>query len=280
MRSYEVGLKSDWFNHTLLFNITAYHQKFQNYPFRSAGGVYFININSRGAPERGQFNFISAVPVKVNGVEAEIAYRPSDRINFSSVVNYSKSKIGNAQLACTDAFNNSTGANVSDGIPDVVAPNLAQLQNAYGSEHLAECPSNGGSATFLPTWSGTLQAEYSLPVMTGGNAFVRGLLTWRGKSKIDPDNPFDDVGAYGILNLYAGLRDPRGGWEVSLYAKNIANVTKITSRDANPLSTSTIDVALPTFATSSTIFTSRYAGVTVTPPREFGLVARVFFGSH
>lgn len=279
-RSYEIGLKSDWLNHKLLFNITAYHQKFQNYPFRSAGGIYFININSRGAPERGQFNFISAVPVKVNGVESEIAYRPSERFNASAVINYSKSKIGNALLACTDALNNSTGAVGSDGIPDVVAPSLAQLQAAYGSEHLAECSANGGPGTFLPKWSGSLQAEYSHPVMAQGDAFVRGVLAWRGKSQIDPANPFDDVGAYGILNVYAGLRDPRNGWEVSLYAKNIANTTKITSRDADPLSTSTVDVSIPTFATSSTIFTSRYAGVTVTPPREFGIVARVFFGSH
>jgi len=157
---------------------------------------------------------------------------------------------------------------------------LPQLQGAYGSEHLAECAANGSSATFLPNWSGSLQAEYSHPVMAHGDAFLRGVLAWRGKSKIDPANPFDDVGAYGILNVFAGVRDPRGGWEVSLYAKNIANTTKITSRDADPLSTSTVDVSIPTFATSSTIFTSRYAGVTVTPPREFGIVARVFFGSH
>src|SRR5439155_10079718 len=151
-------------------------------------------------------------------------------------------------------LNNSTGAVGSDGIPDVIAPSLQQMQAAYGGEHLAECAGGGGSATFLPTWSGTLQAEYSRPVMAHGDAFLRGLLAWRGKSKIDPANPFDDVGAYGILNLYAGLRDSHGGWEVSLYAKNIANVRKITSRDANPRITSTIDVALPTSATSSTIF--------------------------
>lgn len=285
-RSYELGLKSDWLNHSLLFNITAYHQKFQNYPFRSAGGIYFININSQGAAERGQFNFISAVPVKVNGVESEIAYRPSQRFNASAVINYSKSKIGNARIACTDALNNGTGAVGSDGIPDVVAPTLAQFQAAYGSEHLAECAAKGSSATFLPKWSGSLQAEYSHPVMKSGDAFLRGVLAWRGKSKIDPGNPFDDVGAYGLLNVFAGIRDSRGGWEVTLYAKNIANTTKITSRDADPLNTGTVDIFLgpPTFAsvvgTGSTTFTSRYAGVTVTPPREFGIVARVAFGSR
>lgn len=285
-KSYEIGMKSDWFDRKLTFNASVYHQEFKNYPYRAGTGIYFVNRESSGAFTRGQFNFVSAVPVKVNGVEAEITFRPSSRFNLSSIVNYSKSKIGNALLACTDALNNATGAVGSDGQPDLVAPTLAQLQTAYGTEHLAECPSTGGPATFLPKWSGSVQAEYNVPVGDNASGYLRGLLSWRGKSQVDPTNRFDDVGAYGLLNLYAGLRDPDGAWEVSLYGKNIANVTKITSREATPLSTNTVNVLLgaPTFrtpvGTSSSVFTSRYSGVTVTPAREFGVNLRFAIGSR
>ncbi|MCX7864193.1 MAG: TonB-dependent receptor, partial [Novosphingobium sp.] len=185
-KSYEVGFKSDWLNRTLQFNATAYHQKFGNYPYRAATGVYYINVEASGALTRGQFNFVSAVPVKVYGIEAELVWRPSDRFNLASTVNYSTSKIGNALLACTDAFNNATGAIGRDGLPDVTVPTLAQLRAAYGTAQLAECPSRGGSATFLPKLSGSLQAEYTHPVSEKTKVYLRGLFSWRGKSTLDP----------------------------------------------------------------------------------------------
>ncbi|WP_288806404.1 TonB-dependent receptor [uncultured Novosphingobium sp.] len=285
-KSYELGFKSDWLDHSLAFNVTGYHQKFKNYPFRAGTGIYYVNVDSTGALTRGQFNFISAVPVTVNGVEAELSYRPSNRFNLASTLNYSKSKIGNAMVACTDALNNATGAVGSDGIPDSVVPSLAQLQAAYGTEHLAECPSSGGSATFLPPWSGSIQAEYTMPLTGRADGYLRGLLAWRGKSQNDPDNPFDNVGAYGLLNLFVGLRDPGGAWELSFYGKNLTNITKLLSRDSSPLSTGTVDILLgaPTFTTpvgtASSTFTSRYTNVTTTPAREFGVNFRVAFGSR
>ncbi|MFK4873536.1 TonB-dependent receptor [Novosphingobium sp. ZW T3_23] len=285
-KSYELGFKSDWFDKSLLFNVTAYHQKFKNYPYRAGTGIYFVNVDATGALTRGQFNFISAVPVTVNGIEGELSFRPSSRFNLSATLNYSKSMIGNALVACTDALNNATGTVGSDGLPDIVVPTLAQLQAAYGGEHLAECPSTRGSATFLPPWSGSAQAEYALPLSGWADGYLRGLLAWRGKTRNDPDNPFDDVGSYGLLNLYAGLRDPNGSWELSFYGKNITNLTKLVSRDSSPLSTGTVDILLgaPTFTTpvgtASSTFTSRYTNVTVTPAREFGVNLRVAFGSR
>jgi iron complex outermembrane receptor protein len=285
-KSYEIGFKSNFMDNKVLLNVTAYHQKFKNYPFRAATGIYYVNFNGQGAAERGQFNFVSAVPVTVNGVEAELGFHPSRRFSFDTTLNYSHSKIDSGLLACTDALNNATGAVGSDGIPDLVAPTLAQLQQAYGAEHLATCAASGQSATFQPDWSGSVQAEYNLPLSDRVDGYVRGLLAWRGKTRNDPNNRFDDVGAYGLLNLYAGVRDPNNAWEITFFVKNVANVTRLLTRDENALSTSTVDVLLgaPTFrnpvGTSSTIFTSRYAGVTVTQPREFGVSARVSLGSR
>ena len=42
--------------------------------------------------------------------------------------------------------------------------------------------------------------------------YVRGLYNWKGNSANDPVNAFDDVASYGLLNLYAGVRDADGRW--------------------------------------------------------------------
>lgn len=285
-KSYEIGLKSDWFNRKLHFNLTAYHQDYKNYPYRAGGaGIAYININSAGAPTIGNFNFVSAVPIKVNGIEAELDFTPTSRLNLGATVNFARSRIGNALLACTDALNNQSGAVGSDGIADAVTPTLAQMQQAYGGERVAQCPGGGQSATFQPEWSGVIRAEYTLPVNGETDGYVRGLFSWRGKSRTDPNNPYDDVRAYGLLNLFGGLRSQDGAWEVSVYAKNLFDVTKLISQDELAQFTSITDVYLrpPTFSVSgigSTVYSSRYAGVSVTAPREFGVTFRAALGSR
>lgn len=285
-KSYEIGIKSDWFDRKLQLNLSAYHQEYKNYPYRAGGsGIAYININSAGAPTIGNFNFVSAVPIKVNGIEAELAFTPTPRWNLGANVNFARSRIGNALLACTDALNNQSGMVGSDGVADIVNPTLAQMQQAYGNERVAECPGGGQSATFQPEWSGVIRAEYNVPVGRSMNAYLRGLLSWKGKSKTDPNNDFDDVDAYGILNLFGGLRADDGSWEVTVYAKNIFETTKLISQDELAQFTAVTDVFLrpPTFSVSgigSSVYSSRYAGVSVTAPREFGLTFRAAFGSR
>ncbi len=266
--SYEAGLKSQWLDDKILLNVTYYHQDFHNYPFRAAGnGIYYINFSSSGAPTVGNFNFVSAVPVEVNGVEGEVGYRPTPSLNIDATVNWSQSKIGNALLAC-------------DGLPNGIVPTLAQLQAALGSEHLGVCPGGGQPANFQPDWSGSVTAEYTRPLNGTMDGYVRGLVSWKGASRNDPNNPYDSVSAYGIFNLYAGVRDHRGAWQIALYGKNIGNVEKIATLNGTPFSISPTNVNITTGVISSSTFSSPYTGVTMTPPEEFGVNLRYAWGSR
>ena len=281
-KSYEIGVKSSWLDRKLVFNATYYHQDFKSYPYRAGGaGVYYINVDALGQANRSQFNFISAVPVKVDGVEAELAFTPSSRFSISTSINWSKSSIGKSRVACTDALNNSSGATGSDGIADTVVPTLAQMQAAYGAgEYLAEC-AGGGSATFLPEWSGSVRAEYNLPVSEAADVYLRGLLAYRGSTDNDPGNPYDNIGAYGLLNLYGGIRASNGAWELGVYAKNVSNVTKLTQGNDNVFTASTTLVnALTQRPFGSALYSSNYRGVAVTPPREIGVTFKLAFGSR
>lgn len=285
-KSYEIGLKSTMLDGKLRFNLTGYHQKFDNYPYRAPGsGVFYVNTvavrDSTGAvtgtaQQVGNFNFVGAVPVEVNGVEGDVSYTVLQGWDLSASASYSIGKIKNGTVPCNDLN--------GDGVPDVVtgAPTLAQLQAAVGSDNISACQVNQRSG-FMAPFSATVQSEYSFPVITGGNAYVRGLMTYYGKSKVDPTNAWDDVGAYALVNLFAGLRADDGAWEVGLYAKNIFDTTKTLTR-TTPLYTSYQQLTLgatginPT-PTAST-YTSTYTGVTTTAPREFGINVRYAFGSR
>src|SRR5690606_37029101 len=75
----------------------------------------------------------------------------------------------------------------------------------------------------------------------------------------------DDVESYALLNLYTGLRDPDGRWELSLFAKNVFDKELVLTSGAAPLST-----GLRIGATSAS-FTAPYHSVTVLPERELGV---------
>lgn len=280
-KSYELGVKSTLLGGKLHANLTAYHQKFNNYPYRVGGqGVYFVNTvavrNAAGAvtgtaQQVSQFNFVGAVPVEVNGLEGDLSLKVTDRWSLGLVASYSLGKIKNGTIPCNDLN--------GDGTPDVVtsAPTLAQLKAAVGANNLASCNVSQRSG-FQAPFSTTITSEYDFPVSDKVDAYLRGLLSFNGKSQTDPTNIYDDVGAYGLFNMFAGIRDPKGAWEVSLFAKNLFDTTKTLSR-TNPLSTSYL---IPTGATSTvaSTYTSTYTRVTSTAPREFGINVRYAFGSR
>ncbi|GAA0330652.1 TonB-dependent receptor [Sphingomonas oligophenolica] len=289
-KSYEVGLKSTLFDHRAHFNISGYHQTFSNFVYRAPGnGVYYINTvavrdaqgNVTGTSQQvANFNFVAAVPAEVNGVEGELSVDVTHRFSIGIVASYALGKIKGGTIPCTDLN--------KDGVPDAVtsAPTLAQLQAATGANNISACKVTQRSS-FLPPFSATIQSEYSHPISDHVDAYLRGLLTFNGQSQGDPTNAFDQVGSYGLLNLFTGIRDPRGMWEINLYAKNILNTDKVLTR-TTPNSTSYQQLGFGGFGPNGPILTgptaanttSSYTTITTTPNREFGVNMVFRFGSH
>jgi iron complex outermembrane receptor protein len=204
----------------------------------------------------------------VYGVETEVAYQPLDNWNISASLAYANSKIKDGVVPCNDFF-------PADGVPDTVSgvPTVAQIRAASGGDNLAACAVDF-RASLSPPWSGNLQSEYYQPLANGMEGYVRGLLQFYGKSQTDPSNAVDDVKSYGILNLYAGLRDHGGAWDVSLYAKNITNTERVLTRSPTAAQT-----PYNVGATSFNGITS-YRQISFTQPREFGVNVRYAFGSR
>jgi iron complex outermembrane receptor protein len=269
--SYEIGLKSNWFDRSVTLNVTGFHQKFSNFVYRAPGrGAPFVNYSFNqvaGVPTRNVqgFNFISGVPVEVTGVEVEASYRASRNFDIGASFTYAVGKIKNGIIPCADADN--------DGVPDASEglPPLSSF-DAVG-QTIQSCVVNQ-RANDAPVFSGNVQAEYRMDISDRTQGFLRGLFTYYGNSQGDPLNLYDGVKGYGLLDVFVGLRDPGGVWEVQAFAKNLTNTYRTLSRSA-PITTS---VGF-TDGTSANAFTN-YRAVSSTAPREFGLNVRYSFGSR
>jgi iron complex outermembrane receptor protein len=283
-KSYEIGFKSEFLDHRLRLNVSAYHQDYKNFIFSDR------NVFIAGRDGTGTNRVIIAspllavgVPAKVDGIEGELGFRVTPHFDFSVTASYSKSKIKNASIPCNDYF-------PRDGVPDSTSqvPTYDQIIAANNGQQVAFCTVNY-SAGVTPPFSATVQSEISQPLGdTFGEAYLRGLFSFYGDSKNDPANAFDDVKSYGILNLYAGLRGSDGGWDVGVYAKNLFDVGRALIVSQNALSTSYQQLfctaQIPACNGATTTFgqnaTSTYRSVQYTPPREIGINFTVRFGSR
>lgn len=275
--SYEVGLKSSWLDNKLIFNVSLFHQKFDNFPYKITNGVFFLDTAFPGGvptPSVGNSaQYGASVPVTVKGIEGELTWRPSSRFNLGIVATYTDGQIKNGVVPCNDLN--------GDHVPDtsVATPTVAQLQAAYGANRIGSCTVNQRSAYQSP-FSATVQAEYKMPVTDSIELFTRGLFTYYGSNKVDPTLAFDDLDSYGLLNLYAGLRADDGAWEINLFARNVFDTVRA-SRFTLPQATSFQQLQPPTFRTAAgNTLTSTYSQVTTNLPREFGINLRFALGSR
>jgi iron complex outermembrane recepter protein len=249
-KSYEAGVKTDWLNHKLRLNATVFHQKFDNYIFSSSPILFQATTNGTTFnPSITRAGLSVGVPVTVNGVEGEFAFAPSRNFNISGNVSYALGKIKNGRVPCNGA-----------SLP--VPP-----------QQINFCTVTQRSGPAAP-FSASVSSEYNHELSSSADAFLRGQLTYYGRSQNDPANTLDDVKAYGLVNLFLGIRAPNGKWEFSAYGKNIFNTYRVLSRDAVPRITT-----FATFAGGGALATN-YRLINSTAPREFGITGTFSFGSR
>jgi len=274
--SYELGLKASALDKRLRMDLAVYHQTYENSPWRSPTPVFFVNTPAPGLPPApAAFSLAGAVPIIINGVEAELTYAPIKVWDMSLSASYVKSKIDNGLVPCNDYLPH-------DGIPDTgsATPTLAQIQAGASPETITGCRVTY-PASQSPPFSGTIQSEYRMPITASFNGYVRGLLAYYGDSQNDPTNPIDDVDSYALLNLYLGIRSTKGDWEVGLYGKNVTDTERTTFRTQIPLGGAfSIPFAPPPTPPANVSYSTNYRNVGVLAPREFGINVRYSFGSR
>ncbi len=270
-KSFEVGLKTAWFDRRLKFNISGFYQKFNNYPLYGSTAVSSLNQpNQTGAVLLRPFSFASPVNVTIKGIEADMSFDISPRFSIAANFAFADSSAKGAIVPCVDTNN--------DNLQDSVALNPVGDPARYG-EWLSQIGTNqvdtcriDASPTSQARFSGTFLAEYRQPVSDWGEAYLRGFVSWKGDSAGDPVNTKDQVNAYALVDLFAGIRDQRGAWEVGAFVKNLFDTKRVLTRGSG-VTTSAIDGL-------GQSRTYNYYSISTIEPREVGVSLRYSFGSR
>lgn len=236
---FEIGMKGDFLDRTLRFNLTAFQTKFKNLQF----GLFFANPNVPSGQETAEQNIGAAT---TRGLEMETVWRATDGLTLNANVGY--------------LFNKFT-----DFCADLNGP------QAYGTPPTSNC---GGLITRLPNgtylvdedhtdlklsraprWSVQTGAEYRFDLGDAGSLSARGSLAYKSAYFLGGTNePVTRSGDYTIVDGSLSWESANGRLRAVLWGKNL------TDRVYN-------NGVVPT----ANLFIQRY----YSPPRTFGLTLSV-----
>jgi iron complex outermembrane receptor protein len=249
--SVETGFKLTFLDNRARFNAAFYHQHFNRFIYLGLPVVY-LSDNGSGNPSATSFQFTSNPDAVVNGVDLDAGLRLTREWTFDLTASYASAHLTGSPIPCNPPGGGTTAAAFPTGT------------------HVFLCPSSASINT-TPNFNFSAQTEYDhpLPGSKRTNGFIRGLYTFFGRNPHASE--FYVTPSYGLLNVYLGLRDSGGLWEVSAFAKNALNTKRVLSLGYPAITDSTL---------AATFGSSGYFDVLMTPRQEFGLTATYSFGSR
>jgi iron complex outermembrane recepter protein len=216
--AFEAGLKATWPDNRGRISLALYRQTFDGFIYRGTP-TYYLSDNGVSPPSVVRFNFTTNADAIVEGLDLDFAFQLQPRWNVAGGFSYARGRIDNALVPCNDGD--------FDGDMDAIVPSVADFL-AAGSR-IAQCIS-GRSISQTPRWNLALQSEYSFPVIRGNEAYLRGQLSYYPANRQEDEG--DPIGGYGIVSLYAGIRDLGGRWSLGVFVKNLAGSNRLAAREA------------------------------------------------
>jgi iron complex outermembrane receptor protein len=200
-RALEVGFKAVLFNGRTQLNGAIYRQDFDNFITFRRGVAVDTSVPLDGIANSSINGLTANADALITGAELEFNTLLTDNWTLGGGLSYNDTEFKNgATLPCTVFVG---------GV--AVTPAGAPV---------ASCDVGGRRIGGEPLWSSVLHSEYTWP-LGAVDLFARGLYKFTG-ARADDDYG-NDIGGYGVLNLYLGVRAPDNNWEVSLWAKNLAD---------------------------------------------------------
>jgi iron complex outermembrane recepter protein len=238
LSNYEIGWKTAWLDHHLIFNGALYYEQWKNFQFGYTGQFGIGLIANAGDAD-------------VKGAEAQLQWVVTRGLSLTAAVTYND-------------------ADITENYCGILAPNGQPItsNNCVGPGNTtpyAPYAPTGQKLPYTPLWKTNLSARYSWPI---GNytAFVEGDQLYQSAvwpflettasvagAVVNLRDAYGQEGAYGITNFSLGV--DKGNWEAELLIKNAFN--RITAQDI----TAEIQSAAATVATYNVL----------APPRLIGL---------
>ena len=193
IQSYEVGLKTTWFDRRLTANLTGFYYNYADLQVNSqiGGGVVMVN---------------NAADARNKGVELELQARPTPRLLLT------------ANAAYLDAhYQTFASASVPNALRYFVSslPQYNAATNTYNA--------SGNQLNNAPKVQLQGSARYGVPVASG-EVYVQGSAAYQARSYFDPSNvSVMSQAPYTVANLALGYDSDDGKWTAVVQAKNLFN---------------------------------------------------------
>lgn len=200
--SYEVGLRSAFFNRSTIFNITAFTTDFKDYQASS--------FDTTVTPSR--FLVTNAGKLRSSGVEAELQSRPLPGLSLGGSIAYIDSKFADFKnISCY----------AGQPVLPLGTPRTSPRQCILISPTQAVTYADGNRLPNAPKLTYTLTGGYQHHV---GDFRIDTSLNWFYRSKVAFDaagNPANVQSGYGLLNGNIGFGPDNDRWRLSFFARNI-----------------------------------------------------------
>jgi iron complex outermembrane receptor protein len=202
--SYEVGAKTEWFDHRLRINLSGFLYDYNNLQVQTLLAPAVVSIGN-------------AATATIKGAEAEFKFKPEK--NWLLTSNFT------VLDANYDSFADASVA--STLVPWVASSPL--YDRSTGTFNAA-----GKRLDAAPHVTAFLAAQRNWDLPNGDSVYLRGEYSWQTRVYYDPTNVnILSQGAYGIGNMSLGYNLADGGWQAQLWVKNIADKGYIISAAAN-----------------------------------------------
>ncbi len=218
----EIGWKTEWLDHRLLFNGAVYQEKWTNVqtgffdPQQGLGNLIF-NTNGPDYKVKGiEIQFI-AQPVRGFTLAGSAAWNSSEQTNSPALMNnnpYCTATVG--------PYNPTPCVLPGTSTPGYGSP-VPNVPNPYGAP--------GSRLAMSPPFEGTIRARYEWP-LGSYHAYVQGVAAHIGETLSQTGNvsPFTMPG---YTTYDASLGCGKDAWAVELYGQNLSNNLASTYTSSN-----------------------------------------------
>lgn len=200
--SYELGAKTDWFDHRLRFNVAAFRNDWN--------GLQFSAVVSSNPPVTGTSNAAAAY---INGLEADITAKPDPTITLNGSIT-----LLDAKYVDFKTFN--PGANL---IP-FFTPGDPRYTAAVAGKTGATYDASGLTLVEAPRVSLILSGQKDFNFSNGGTFYVRGDYQYTDLTYFQPSNTaVASQPAFSLYNASVGYTLPGGHWQAALWGRNLSD---------------------------------------------------------
>lgn len=198
LTNFEVGFKSSWLDHRLVWNTAGYIEDWNNFQFAYLGQNSFTIV--KNAPS-----------ANIKGLETAVDFRATDNLTLSGGVTLTEAQLSSD--FCTDAAG-------------VVLKDCSATTSPYNYAK------NGNALPYTPSVKGYGSARYTFP-MAGWSAYVQGDVSFRTRQQVALRSTNPNVGlpndkellgsspADAVFGISAGAT--RGNMSIDAFIKNIGD---------------------------------------------------------